>query len=98
MKRFLAPAAAINSAAQPACLSSDEHDMGAGSAAQTTPQLQSMADAQGWLTTQCASADNPDVQQLRQAVSILNCSKLRMKIHGTKPRPLAHFIEELSAF
>ena len=36
-----------------ACLSSDEHDMGASSAAQPTSQLQSMADVQPWLTTQC---------------------------------------------
>ena len=49
--------------------------MGAGSAAQPTSQLRSMADVQRRLTTQCVSAHNSDVQRLREAVRILTCPK-----------------------
>jgi hypothetical protein len=110
MQRFVAPAPASSSAAQPAGLDADEHDMVAGSAAQPTSRFRSMADVQRWLTTECVFADTPEVQRLRQAVDILTCPQPRQEdirvlqkpCHwnvtqqiARKPRPLPDVIDDL---
>ena len=87
MKRFLASqdstapkkVAASGSAAQPAYLSPDEHDIQSVSAAQPALQLRSIRDAQRWLATECVSEDAAAVQRLREALGILARPKPRQE-------------------
>ena len=112
MKSFFSTSAASASsgrAEQPACFTSEEHDV-EGSAAQPALQLQSIVDVERWLATEHGSASSADVQRVREAAKILAGPKPRQEdirrlqspsnwnVAGKragKSRPLADVIEDL---
>ena len=78
MKSFFSTSAASASsgrAEQPACFTSEEHDVGV-SAAQLALQLRSIVDVQRWLATEHCSASSAEVQRvLRSSEDSEFCSE-----------------------